>query len=41
MHRLSGLRIADASISPMIRSSNTNALEMVVGERAAELMLAE
>ncbi len=41
VHGLSGLRIADASIFPTIPSGNTNAPAMMVGERAAELMLAE
>ncbi|KFC64675.1 Choline dehydrogenase [Bosea sp. LC85] len=41
VHGLGGLRIADASIFPTIPSGNTNAPAMMVGERAAELMLAE
>jgi choline dehydrogenase len=40
VHGFSGLRVADASIFPTIPSGNTNAPAMMVGERAAELMLA-
>lgn len=36
-----GLRIADASIMPTITSGNTNAVALLIGERAADLMLAE
>lgn len=39
VHGLSGLRIADASIMPTIASSNTNAPSMMIGERAADLIL--
>jgi choline dehydrogenase len=37
---LEGLRVADASIFPTVTSGNTNAPAMLVGEKAAELMLA-
>ncbi|CAH1667530.1 Alcohol dehydrogenase (acceptor) [Hyphomicrobiales bacterium] len=40
VHGLEGLRIADASIFPTIPSGNINAPSMMVGERAAALMLA-
>jgi choline dehydrogenase len=40
VHGFSGLRVADASIFPTIPSGNTNAPAMMVGERAAEFMLA-
>lgn len=40
VHGIQGLRIADASIMPTIASSNTNAPAMMIGERAADLMLA-
>ncbi len=35
---LSGLRVADASVFPSIVSSNLNAVVMMVGERAADLV---
>lgn len=40
-HHVGGLRIADASIFPTIPSGNTNAPAMLVGEKAAELILRE
>jgi choline dehydrogenase-like flavoprotein len=36
----SGLRVADASIMPAITSGNTAAPSMMIGERAAELIIA-
>jgi len=36
---IDGLRVADASIMPSITGGNTNAPSMMIGERAAELML--
>lgn len=38
---ISGLRIADASVMPLLISGNTNAPSMMVGERAAGFMLEE
>lgn len=37
---MEGLRIADASIVPRIISGNTNAVSIVIGEKAADLLLA-
>jgi choline dehydrogenase len=34
-----GLRVADASIMPMVTTGNTNAPSMMIGERAAELII--
>ena len=41
VHGLQGLRIADASIFPTMPSGNTNAPSIMVGERAAELIVQE
>lgn len=40
VHGIAGLRVADASVMPTIASSNTNAPSMMIGERAAEMLLA-
>lgn len=39
VHGISGLRIADASIMPTIISGNTNAACIMIGEKAADLIL--
>lgn len=41
VHGLAGLRVVDASIFPAIPSGNTNAPAILVGEKAATLMLEE
>ena len=41
VHGIEGLRVADASVMPTIPSSNTNAPSIMVGEKAAELLLRE
>ena len=41
VHGLQGLRIADASVMPSIASTNTNAICIAIGERAAHFILQE
>lgn len=41
VHGLSGLRIADASVMPTITSGNTSIPCMLIGERCAEMVLAD
>ncbi|MGZ8739702.1 MAG: GMC family oxidoreductase [Gaiellaceae bacterium] len=41
VHGIEGLRVADASIMPMVTTGNTNAPSIMIGERAAEFMVAD
>ena len=40
VHGIDGLRVADAAIMPDIIGGNTSAPTMMIGERAAEFILA-
>jgi choline dehydrogenase len=40
VHGIEGLRVADASIMPAVTTGNTNAPSIMIGERAAEFLLA-
>ena len=41
MHGVARLRVIDASIMPTIPSSNTNAPAIMIGEKGADLVLAD
>jgi choline dehydrogenase len=41
VHGVAGLRVADASVMPNVTSGNTNAVAIMIGEKAAEMLAAD
>ena len=39
VHGIEGLRVADASVAPLLVNANTNAMSIMIGEKAADLIL--
>ena len=38
VHGIQGLRVADASVMPIITNGNTNAPSIMIGEKAADII---
>jgi choline dehydrogenase len=41
VYGVTGLRVADASIMPTVPGGNTNAASIMIGEKAADLVLSQ
>jgi choline dehydrogenase len=41
VHGIGRLRVADAAIMPTVPAGNTNAPSIMIGEKAADMMLAD